>query len=48
MLLAVVTVRVDVVVAGLGLNVPVAPVGKPLAERFTAPVNPSIDETVTP
>jgi len=32
----------DVPVAGLGLNVPLAPVGKPLIDSDTEPVNPPV------
>jgi hypothetical protein len=39
----VVTVRVDeFAVAGFGLNVPLAPVPRPLTENVTAPVNPPV------
>ena len=37
---AVATVKVDVVVAEAGENVPVAPVGKPEMVNATEPVNP--------
>ena len=37
---ATVTVRADEVVAELGLKLPLAPVGKPLMERFTGELNP--------
>src|ERR1700682_6007651 len=40
MALLVVTDSVDVVVAGAGVNVPDAPVGRPLTERATEPLNP--------
>ncbi len=40
---AVVTVRVDVLVEeGLGLKLPLAPAGRPLMDRETAPVKPPV------
>ena len=44
---SVVTERVDVEVAGLGLKVPLAPVGSPLTLNVTWPVKPFIGLTVT-
>jgi hypothetical protein len=45
--LVVVTVRVEVVVAGFGLNEPVAPVGRPVTARPTEPANPPEGVMVT-
>lgn len=42
----VVTEKVDVEVAGLGLKVPVAPVGNPFALRVTWPLKPLEGVTV--
>lgn len=49
MLLAVVTASVEVpeVATDVGVKLPVAPLGKPLALRVTVPVNPLIALTVT-
>jgi hypothetical protein len=33
--------------AGFGLNVAVAPAGKPVVEKVTAPVNPPVREMLT-
>jgi hypothetical protein len=46
-LLDVLTVRVDEVVAGLGLNEPVAPDGNPLTLIVTGPLNPPLVVIVT-
>jgi hypothetical protein len=34
-------------VAGFGLNVPVAPVGRPLTDKFTGELNPPVGVIVT-
>jgi hypothetical protein len=34
-------------VAGFGLNVPVAPVGRPLTDKFTVELNPPVGVIVT-
>jgi hypothetical protein len=47
-LAVVVTLSVDVAVAGFGLNVPVAPVGSPLTLSVTWPVKPRIGVLVRP
>ena len=36
----------ELIVTGVGLNVAVAPLGRPLALRLTLPVNPLVGETV--
>ncbi|HEY5028122.1 MAG TPA: hypothetical protein VIK39_06905 [Candidatus Angelobacter sp.] len=47
-LAAVVTVKVEEVpVTGFELKVPLAPVGRPIALKKTAPVNPPVRVTVT-
>jgi hypothetical protein len=43
---AVVTLSVDVLVVGFALKLAVAPDGRPLALRVTAPVNPPLGVTV--
>jgi len=44
---AVVTARVDEAVAGFGVNVPVAPVGRPSTLRPTGPLKPPAGVIVT-
>ena len=44
---AVVTARVDEPVAGFGVNVPVAPPGRPLTLRPTWPLKPPVGVIVT-
>jgi hypothetical protein len=44
----VVTAKLEVPVAGSGVNVPVAPLGNPVALKLTVPPNPFIGKIVTP
>ena len=41
-----VSVKALVAVAGFGLNVAVTPLGSPVADKFTLPVNPFCGATV--
>jgi hypothetical protein len=41
------TVSVEEVVAGFGLNVPVAPVGRPVTEKVTEELKPPVGAIVT-